>query len=58
MRVLDVFDAGCVSGGDAVESSYDAGHAVGTAIGYAVLAIGAATGDSACAVVLFHKIFD
>jgi hypothetical protein len=46
-----------VSGGDAVQSSYDAGHAVGTAIGYAVLAIEGATGDAAAAVVLYQKLF-
>jgi len=57
MRLLEMSEAGSVSGGDAVQSSYDAGHAVGTAIGYVALAVGAASGDSASACVLYKKLF-
>jgi hypothetical protein len=57
MRVLQRNEADSVSGGDAVQSSYDAGHAVGTAIGYVALAVGAVSGDSASAVVLYQKLF-
>jgi len=57
MRLLHASEAESVGGGDAVQSSYDAGHAVGTAIGYVVLAVGAASGDSVSAVVLYQKLF-
>jgi hypothetical protein len=57
MRRLDVSEADSVGGGDAAQSSYDAGHSIGTAVGYAVLVIRAGTGDLASAAVLVNKLF-
>jgi hypothetical protein len=57
MRLLDVGEAGSVGGGDAVQSSYDAGHSIGTAVGYAVLVFRAGTGDMASGAVLVNKLF-
>jgi hypothetical protein len=56
MRLLDVGEADGVGGGDAVQSSYDAGHSIGTALGYAVLVLRAGTGDTASAAVLVNKL--